>query len=105
MKRRQPYKFTIKKVSPWSVMSTIFGIISMVSMILAIILTFQNQGVAQIGYGMTAVLALVFTVVGMVLGIKTRLEKDMYYIFANVGIILNGCMLAFLIYVLVLGIR
>lgn len=105
MKRRQPYKFTIKKVSPWSVMSTILGVVSMVSMILAIIFTFQNQGIAKVGYGMTSVFALIFTLAGLVLGIKTRLEKDMYYIFANIGIILNGCMLAFLIYVLVLGIR
>lgn len=104
MKRRKTYKFTIKKISPWSIMSTILGAISLVSMILAIIFTFQNQGVAKIGYGMTSVLALIFSGIGMGLGIKTRLEKDMYYIFANIGIGLNGFMLIFMIYILVLGI-
>lgn len=104
MRRRQPYKFTIKKISPWSVMSTILGVIALISMILAIIFTFRNQGDAKIGYGMTAILALIFSGTGEVLGIKTRMERDMYYIFANIGIVLNGLMLAFLIYILVLGI-
>lgn len=85
-------------------MSTILGVIALISMILAIVFTFRNQGDAKIGYGMTAILALIFSGTGEVLGIKTRLEKDMYYIFANIGIVLNGIMLAFLIYILVLGI-
>ncbi len=103
MKRRQPYKFTIKKISPWSVMSTILGSVSLISMILAIIFTFRNHGEARIGYGLTSILALIFSGTGMGLGIKTRLEKDMYYIFANIGIVINGIVLAFLIYILVLG--
>lgn len=104
MKRRKPYKFTIKKISPWSVMSTILGALSLLSMVLAIIFTFRNQGEAKVGYGMTAVLALLFSGTGLFLGIRTRLEKDMYYIFANIGIILNVLMLAFIIYILVLGV-
>lgn len=104
MKRRKPYKFTIKQISPWSVMSTILGAISLVSMILAVILTFRNHGEAKIGYGMSAILALLFSGTGLALGIKTRVERDMYYMFANAGIVLNGLMLLFLIYVLVLGI-
>ena len=104
MKRRQPYKFTIKKISPWSVMSTILVVISMVSMLLAVIFTFHNHGEARIGYGLTSILSLIFSGVGMGLGIKTRLEKDMYYIFANSGIAVNSLVLAFIIYILVLGI-
>lgn len=104
MRRRKPYKFTIKQISPWSVMSTILGIVSLFFMLLAVIMTFRNQGEARVSYGMTSILALIFSGIGMGLGIKTRLEKDMYYIFANAGIILNGLMLAFLIYILVLGI-
>ena len=104
MKRRQPYKFTIKKISPWSVMSTILGVISMVSMLLTVIFTFHNHGEARIGYGLTSILSLIFSGVGMGLGIKTRLEKDMYYIFANSGIAVNSLVLVFIIYILVLGI-
>ena len=85
-------------------MSTILGTVTLVSMLLAIILTFRNMGVAKQGYGLTSILSLIFSIMGLVLGIKTRLEKDMYYIFANLGIIINGIMLVFLGYVLVLGI-
>ena len=104
MRRRKPYKFTIKQISPWSVMSTILGGISFIAMVLAIVFTFHNMGVAKQGYGMTSVLSLIFSLSGLVLGIKTRLEKDMYYIFANIGIVLNMFMVAFIIYVLVLGV-
>lgn len=85
-------------------MSTILGVISLVSMLLAVIFTFHNHGEARIGYGLTSILSLIFSSVGMGLGIKTRLEKDMYYIFANSGIAVNSLVLAFIIYILVLGI-
>lgn len=84
-------------------MSTILGVITLFSMVLAIIFTFRNQGEAKVGYGLTSILALLFSGTGLGLGIKTRLEKDMYYIFANIGIILNVLMLGFMIYILVLG--
>lgn len=103
MKRRTPYKFTIRKYSPVSIMSTGFGVITSVSMILAVIFTFRNQGEALLGYGLTCVLSLLMAGCGLGLGIKTRLEPDMYYLFANIGIILNGLVLAFLGYLLVLG--
>lgn len=85
-------------------MSTILGAITLISMVLAIIFTFRNQGEAKAGYGLTSILALLFAGSGLFLGIKTRLEKDMYYMFANIGIILNILMLVFIVYVLVLGI-
>ena len=82
-------------------MSTILGIITLLSMVFAIIFTFRNQGEAKVGYGLTSILALIFSGTGLGLGIKTRLEKDMYYIFANIGIALNVLMLGFMIYILV----
>lgn len=104
MKRRKAYKFTIKKISPWSVMSTALGAITMFFMLLAVILTFLNEGVAKIDYGFTSILAILFSGTGLGFAIKTRLEKDMYYIFANLGIVLNGIMLLFMMFVLILGI-
>ena len=85
-------------------MSTILGVITLLSMVFEIIFTFRNQGEAKVGYGLTSILALIFSGTGLGLGIKTRLEKDMYYIFANIGIALNVLMLGFMIYILVLGI-
>lgn len=104
MKKRKPYKFTKKQFSPWSVMSTILGLVSLCSMILAVIFTFQNQGEARVGYGLTSIFALIFSGIGMTLAIKTKMEPDMFYLFSVLGIVLNGLVLLFLIYILGLGI-
>lgn len=104
MRKRKPYKFTKKQFSPWSVMSTILGAISCISLLLAVIFTFQKHGEAPIGYGLTSILALIFAGIGIVLAIKTRMESDMFYLFSNLGIILNGLALFFLMYIFGLGI-
>ena len=76
---------------------------SLVSLILTVHYTFLNRGVALTRYGVAAVLCLLFSAVGLILGILAKLEQDKFHLFAWVGIILNLLTLAGISFILYAG--
>ena len=86
---KKHYIFTNKKYSEKSIMSAILGLISLGALIAAVYFTFLAGGEAMVGYGVTGLLATVFSVIGLVLGIMSKLEKDRFYLFSYIGIITN----------------
>lgn len=88
-KKKRHYIFTDKKNPPRAVMSTILGTISITTIVLVIFLTFQAEGVAKRQYGTSLLLAMIFSLVGVVLGALSKTEKDRFYFFSYLGIILN----------------
>lgn len=84
-------------------MSTILGIISMVSIGIVVYLTYRAGGEAQPGYGVTGVLATVFSLIGLVLGILTAKEKETYKLFPGLGILFNLLTLCGISLILYLG--
>lgn len=86
---KKNYIFTNKRYSEKSIMSTILGIISLGAILAAVYFTFLAGGEAMVGYGVTALLSAIFSVVGLILGIRSRLEKDKFYFFSHVGIVMN----------------
>ena len=87
--RKRGYMFTNKSNPQRGIMSTILGILSDVSIGLAVFSSFQQAGVPSPRHGMAVMLALIFGLAGLVLGILSRLEKDKFYFFPNLGILLN----------------
>ncbi|MCR5102223.1 MAG: DUF6142 family protein [Butyrivibrio sp.] len=86
---RERYMFTDNKHPARGIMSSILGVISVFAIILAAVLTFYNGGIAKPNYAMAVILAGIYSVAGLVLGIISRLEKDIYKFFPNLGIFLN----------------
>lgn len=87
MSRR--YIFTNKRESKKGILSSALGAIAIISVILALYGTFQNQGQAQVRYGMAVLFSLLFALAGIVLGILSKLEQDRFYVFSYLGIVLN----------------
>lgn len=102
MKKRS-YMFTNKKHSDKAIMSTILGIISTASIGIVVFLTYRQDGVAKPGYGVTGLLAMIFSVVGLILGIMTAREKENFRLFPWLGIVLNTVALLFLGFIVYLG--
>lgn len=100
---RKGYIFTDKVESKRGMMSTFFGILSLVSLIMAVHLTFVNEGAAFVKYGVVGFLCLIFSGVGLVLGIMAKMEEDKFYLFAWLGIILNLLTLAGISFILYAG--
>lgn len=98
---RRNYIFTNKKHSHRAIMSTILGMISIVSIGIVVYLTYQRGGEATVGYGVTGLLATLFSLAGLFLGIVTLRDKGYYRLFPWLGTILNllvlGC-IGFILY-------
>lgn len=100
---RKGYIFTNKVQSKRGILSTVFGVLSLVSLITAVYLTFKSQGIAYVKYGVVGVLCLIFAGAGLVLGILAKMEEDRFYLFAWMGIILNLLTLAGISFILYAG--
>ena len=103
MRKRKNYIFTNKKHSQKAIMSVILGIISVISLGMAVYLTYLKDGEAANGYGLTGLLAAVFSLVGLILGIITVGEKDYYKLFPWLGIFFNLIALGIVSIILYLG--
>ena len=86
---KEGYIFTDKKNPRWGIMSTILGLIAGVSICMAIHKTYLNKGTALMQYGAVVILSMVYAVIGLVLGIRSLTEKDIFRFFPVIGIFLN----------------
>lgn len=86
---KKKYIYTNKRHSNRAVMSTILGILSNASLAAVIYLSYRNAGDIPAGYGMTGFLAVIFSLVGLGLGVVTARDKEYYRLFPCLGILLN----------------
>lgn len=98
------YKFTKKKNPKKGIMSTILGVISTVSIIVAIYLTYERGGEAVRQYADASILALIFSIVGITFSIQALMKKDIYKFFPVFGLILNVLVVLMAGFILYMGI-
>ncbi|MDO4293921.1 MAG: DUF6142 family protein [Eubacteriales bacterium] len=87
---RRGYIFTDKKESKRGLLSAALGLMSLVSLFLAVWLTFRSGGQALVRYGVVGLLCLIFSVSGLVCGILGKTEEDKFHLSAWIGIVLNA---------------
>lgn len=90
MRKRSGYIFTNKRHTDRAILSTILGVIAGMSLLAVIYLTYVQKGAASRSYGLTGLLAMILSAVGLVLGIITALDKDCYKLFPVLGLVFNG---------------
>ncbi len=100
---RDRYMFTDNRHPEKGILSAALGCISVATYIVAVVFTYKNGGQALLQYAAAAFVAAIFSVVGLVLGIMSSFEKDIFRFFPNVGIILNALTVIFVVFVLVLS--
>ena len=89
MGKRKGYIFTNKKSSNRAVMAVILGIISLVSLGAVVFAAYRAGGEASPRHGITAILALIYSLTGLVLGIVTLTEKNYYRVVPAVGVLMD----------------
>lgn len=90
MAKKKNYKFTNKGHSAKAVLSTFFGALSCISLIVLVYLAYLKKGVAPFNYGIAGILALVFSIIGMVLAVFAVQEKEKFLVFGWIGVALNA---------------
>lgn len=86
---KKNYIFTNKEHPKMSIMSTVLGVLSIGSLLLAVYLSYLEKGAENMRYGAACFLALIFAFVGAALGAAGRMKKDKFYLFSYIGIALN----------------
>lgn len=86
---KRKYIFTNKRHSTEAIGSVILGTVSLLGMIAAIYLSFREAGGTKPGYGLTGFLAVLFSLVGLILGILSFRKNDSFLLLCWMGTILN----------------
>ena len=89
MKKRKNFIFTNKRNSNRAVMSAILGLISLVSLGIVMFFAYRNKGEVRFNHGVAALLATVYSMTGLILGIVTVQNKEYNKLFPVLGILLN----------------
>ena len=97
------YKFTNKRHPLKAVMSVALALIGIGTVLLTVYQGYKAGGEIVWGHVAAVLLAIIMAVAGFVLGIMSRLEKDRYYFFPILGIILNFALLAAGIFFVIRG--
>ncbi|MCR4902574.1 MAG: DUF6142 family protein [Butyrivibrio sp.] len=97
------YMFTDNKHPVRGIAASILGVISVLTVIISIVYTYRAGGQADVKSGAAVLFAFCFAIAGIILAIKSRLEKDIFKFFPNLGIILNSLVILFMIYILVMA--
>ena len=101
--KKNSFLFTNKEHTLKGIMGTILGVISLISLVYIIEDSYSTAGEVPIQYGAVAFLTMIFAFVGIVLGVLSKSDKDKFYFFSYLGIVLNVIVLATLSVILYAG--
>lgn len=104
MKRKNGYIFTNKKHSNTGIMSTVMGGLTISSNLYAIMQSYALAGEVPVSFGTALAFTAFLALVGLILGVVSRTEKNKFYFFSYLGIGLNVIGLAFTSAILYAGV-
>ena len=103
MARKKMYSFAEKKHSQRGLVSSILGGVSLLIFLVLVYLAFYFSGQGGAYLGGIGFTGIVFALTGLILGLMSFGESNTLYFFSKLGSILNGCVLAAWIFVVLLG--
>jgi len=86
---KKSYMFTSKNHPLKGIMATILGILSIVTLLTTVYLSYRQGGVSSLRYGTAALLAVLFMITGIGLSAYCLVEKDNFKFFPILGLLLN----------------
>lgn len=102
MKKRIIY--SKKEHTKTGIFSFILSVISLISLIITVVASYTLKGQAPQSFGAVGFLCAVFSGVGIILALIGRREPEKFYLFANLGLVINIVDLLFISNILYAGI-
>ena len=98
------YKFSDKNQSLGGTISTIMGIASLAFISYGITISFRANGHAGIQLGSIALLSIMLSAFGCIIGLISFKEEDKFYLMSKIGSLLCGMITIFMLAVFLMGI-
>lgn len=98
------YKFTDKKHSLLGIISTIIGIIAVGLIVYSIYISFKADGNGGILVGQLGTVGFICAIIGMIIGLVSFKNDDVFYMFCWMGSILNILVVLFTTGMIMIGI-
>lgn len=98
------YSFEEKKHSGKGKVSTALGVVSLVILIALTAVSLYFKGQAGMYLGAIGLPAVLFSFIGLIVGLMSFREDNILYFFCKLGSILNGCVFAVWAFIILIGI-
>ena len=86
IRRRSRFVFTDNRHPSSGIMSAVLGLLAVSSVAAAVVMTEKAGGISPSRYAVAVVLAFIYGVSGLILGIYARTRKNIFTFFPNAGI-------------------
>lgn len=98
------YKFTDKKQSRMGMVSTLMAALSIGMLYYGINVSFKADGNGGIIVGVLALVSFVLSLTGVILGIRSFKDDDVFYLFCWIGTVLNIVIFIFCLSMFLIGV-
>jgi len=105
MAKKRMYSFAEKKHSKKGITSVILGGVSFLIFCALVYISFSMGGNGGIYISFIGLAAIVLAIVGLIFGLLSFRERDVFYFYSKMGSILNGVVLAVWIFIILIGIK
>lgn len=97
-------KFSDRHMAVGGVVSVVLGVMAVLLIIVAVVLSFLNKGNGPLVVGALGVSAFLFDVGGLTIGLLSFKESDKYYGTSIAGSMLCGTLFVFMLGIILMGI-
>ena len=87
---RHGYRFTNKNNTRGGIIATILAVISLTLLIAGIVISYRKAGNAGMIVGVFGAASFLFSMIGMICGLRSFKEKDGFYLFSWIGTVSNS---------------
>lgn len=98
------YKFTDKKISRGGILSSLFAVIALVLIIVGVYLSYKARGNGDMSVGLLGMGAALISVAGLIIGVKSFKQEDIFLGFPWFGVVSNALLCIFMLCVILIGI-